>query len=301
MTDEFTTVAVIGSANLDVVVHCTRQPAPGETVLGHRIENHPGGKGLNQALAAAQFAPTTFIGAVGADDAGRALLASLERYGVDAQFTMSVPDTSGTALISVAATGENSIIVIPGANSSVTIDQALDGLNNTRPETVVAQLEIPAGIVVAAARWAVENDARFVFNPSPIEGLTDAGADDTIRSIVAAADPLIVNLGEGAGMLGINEAGASPRDVAIALARVARSVIVTDGSRGAHVVVEGSHEHIPTASVRAVDTTGAGDSFAGTVAALVSTGHNLADAAAIASRIASELVATPRSNRQPHP
>lgn len=294
-------VAVVGSANLDVVVRAQQQPAPGETVLGETIENHPGGKGLNQAIAAARFAHTTFVGSVGTDPSAEALLDCLKEYGVDTRHVREVDGSSGTAIITVVSgSGENSIVVLDGANAFVTRIQVEDALETAQPVAVVAQLEIPTAAVVEAAEWADSNGCRFVFNPSPIERLTDAHPADPIRSILRWADPLIVNTGEGIGILGAGEVHTTAEDVAIALSGIARSVVVTDGSRGAHVVVNGIHHFIPPTAVKAVDTTGAGDSFAGTVAALIANGDPLPEAAAHAATIAAEVVATPRSRRRPH-
>lgn len=293
-------VAVVGSANLDVVVRSARQPQPGETLMGDSLEHHPGGKGLNQAIAAARFAPTAFVGAVGADAAGETLASCLTDHGVDTRQLQRVAGSSGTAIITVAtSTGENSIVVVDGANAALTRSQVESALAAARPRVVVAQLEVPAPAVAAAAEWAQAHGSRFVFNPSPIERLTESAPADPIRGVVALADPLIVNRGEGLGILAEGGGSATAEEVAIALAGIARSVVVTDGPHGAHVVADGRHHFVEPTAVAAVDTTGAGDSFAGTVAGLISAGAPLPEAAATAAAVAAEVVATPRAHRGP--
>lgn len=300
MTERTLGVAVVGSANLDVVVRSARQPAPGETLIGDGLERHPGGKGLNQAIASARFARTSFIGSVGNDSSAEMLLDCLHQYGVDTRHVKHVDGTSGTALITVAtATGENSIVVVDGVNASITRGCVEAALQSAQPCAVVAQLEIPTEAVVAAAEWAETHGSRFIFNPSPIERLTQSALGDPIRRIVGVADPLIVNMGEGLGILGDAHERSTAEGVAIALAEIARSVVVTDGPHGAHVVVDGVHTLIEPTTVTAADTTGAGDSFAGTVAGLISGGAPLPEAAVVAARVAAEVVATPRSKRGP--
>ncbi|MEO6204106.1 MAG: ribokinase [Mycobacteriales bacterium] len=281
-------VAVVGSANLDIVVAVTRFPAPGETVLGGELLETAGGKGLNQAVAAARVAPTALVGCVGDDSAGQMLDSRLEEAGVDTRHVRRVTTPSGRALIQVAPDGENSIVVAAAANAELTasdVRQALDGLS---PAVVLAQLEVPLESVLAAARWASEHGARFVLNPSPVQQLPDR--------LIATCDPLVLNALEAAEVLGAAP-GTDIAELAGGLGSRAASVVVTDGPRGAHVGTSAGVEHVTGLRVDAVDTTGAGDEFAGCLAASLATGHGLVEGTAVANRAAAHLVALSRARR----
>ena len=281
-------VAVVGSANLDVVVMVERFPAPGETVLGGDLQEVAGGKGLNQAVAAARTAESAVVCCVGEDEAGRLLTARLESAGVDIRGVRRVATPSGRAFIKVAPGGENSIVVAAAANARLTAEDVRHALVELRPAVVLAQLEIPLESVLAAAGWASEHGARFVLNPSPVRELPDW--------LVEVCDPLVVNVGEAAEILGV-AATADVAELALALAARAQSVVVTDGARGAHVARASGVEHVPGTRVDAVDTTGAGDEFVGHLAAALSRGETLTDAAAGANRAAARVVAVPRGQR----
>jgi ribokinase len=282
-------VAVVGSANLDLVARTPRIPDPGETVLGSAYSEFHGGKGANQAVGAARTAPTAFVGCVGTDDAGRRTVAHLAERSVVTDELRIVEGETGRAVITVADDGENSIVVLPLANRAVTPQQVRESLDRLQPDAVLCQLEIPMESVVEAAAWCERAGKRFLLNPSPVAEVPE--------HVVALADPLLVNRGEAVALAGGAE-DQSLRDALEALRGRARSLVGTDGARGALVSeADGSFAEVPVAPARAVDTTGAGDEFAGTLAAELASGASLRDAAVAASRAASALIAIDRAAR----
>lgn len=265
-------VCVVGSVNVDLVTGVARLPAPGQTVAGRGLARLPGGKGANQALAAARAgARVGLVGRVGDDDAGTAYRRGLARRGVDCAHLWVTPDeTTGQALVTVDDYGENTIVVVSGANARLRpadLDAALPAIRAAA--VVLVQLEVPLDTVARAARLAAAAGARVVLNPSP---WPDAPADLLVE-VLAAADPVIVNE---------HEADRLPSGVA-------RSVCVTLGSRGARW---GRHA-APAGATTVVDSTGAGDAFAGTLAAALATGTGPADALSAAVAAGSAACAWP--------
>jgi ribokinase len=259
-------IAVVGSVNLDIVIGVERHPAPGETVLGGDRTDLPGGKGANQAVAAARLGQrVSIVGRVGADAAGRGLRDGLRAEGVDVEHLREDPDApSGIALIAVAPDGENTIIVSPGANGRVGPEdvQAASGLLGEAAVTLL-QLEIPEDAVRAAAHAA---GGTLVLNPAPARELDG--------DVLQRVDVLVPNRGE-------LELLAGPGDPADAARRLAgpRVVVVTLGADGA-LVVDGDHvEHVRAHPVEVVDTTGAGDAFCGALADALARGALLTEAA----------------------
>jgi ribokinase len=271
-------VVVVGSLNHDITVLADRRPDGGETVLGHSVATASGGKGANQAVAAARAgARVAMVGCVGADAAGEALLAGLRAAGVETAGVRMLDDaSSGTALIVVDAAGENSIVVVPGANARLSADDVERALGAQSP-VVLAQLEVPEEAVVAAARAA----GRFVLNASPVRPLPVA--------LLEAADPLIVNAGEAAAITGADDADPATL-AAAALALGVRSIVVTLGARGARWTTPQWSIERPAPAVGVVDTTGAGDVFAGTLAAQLSRGSEPELALDAAVRAGAEAV-----------
>ena len=264
-------VAVVGSLNRDVVVRVPRHPRPGETVLGHGHFENPGGKGANQAVAAARLgASVAMVGRVGPDDAGRRLRAALTGAGVDDHAVRTVDTPTGVALITVADDGENTIVVSPGANAEVSAADvgAHAGLLEAAAVCLL-QFEIPAAAVAAAARHA---GGVVVVNPAPARPLDDA--------LLAATTVLVPNRGELASLVGgppardLDAVAAQARD----LARRGVAVVVTLGPDGA-VVVDGARvTAVAAPAVEPVDTTAAGDAFCGALAGALAGGADVVDA-----------------------
>lgn len=258
-------ILIIGSLNMDLIVRTPRIPIPGETILGNTFLTAPGGKGGNQAVAAAKLgASVKMIGRVGADDFGKQLRSHLNAVGVDTQFLQEDAATAtGVALISVDDAGQNSIIVVPGANGRVTrqdVDAARDAIRQAR--VVVAQLEIPLDTVAYGLRAAHDAGALTMLNPAPAQALP--------RELLHDVDVLLPNETEASQMTNL---AVTDYDSASAAAKVlqemgARRVIITLGSKGALWLDEnGGERQVLPFEVRAVDTTAAGDAFVGALAA----------------------------------
>jgi len=287
-------VAVVGSVNVDLVVTVARHARPGETILASGYAETVGGKGYNQAVAAAKHLSTHLIGCVGEDAFGERAIADAGRRGVETGGVARAGVPTGRALIEVSDDGENSIVVVPLANHEVTPERVTVELDRVRPAAVLAQLEIPFDAVAAAARWCEANGARFLLNPSPAARLPSA--------VLRPADPLIVNESEAAELLGELRSAdrGGPADhaaTAEALLETARSVVVTAGPRGATFATGAERGHVPATPLQAVDTTGAGDEFAGTLLAALASGEPFAQAVGRANAAAAALVVTPRSER----
>jgi ribokinase len=268
-------VVVVGSINADLVVTVPSLPGPGETVTGGTFARWGGGKGANQAVAAARMgASVTFVGAVGDDELGASAVAELEAEGIEVSGIARVAGVAtGVALITVDDAGENSIAVASGANACVDGDAlALDG----DVGVVLLGHEVPEAAVVAGARAAHAAGWTIVLNPAPARPVPDE---------VLAAGPLLTpNASEACALAGES----SPEAAAAALAaRTGAPVLVTLGARGALLVDGSSREAIAAPAVEVVDTTGAGDALNGALAAELARGAALADAARVAVAAAS--------------
>lgn len=263
-------MVVLGSANADLVYRVQRIPSPGETVLATEQARHMGGKGLNQTVAAARAgAATLFAGAVGDDPAGDELTAALADAGVATDLLRRVPGPSGTALITVQDDGENTIVVASGANATVTAltDAEVTAIELAR--VLVMQLELPLDAVVAGSEVASRHDCTVVLNAAPARELDD--------SLLRLVDVLVVNEHEAA-LLAANP-DADARDAARTLLSRCTVVVVTLGAAGALVVDGDGETTVPAPEANVVDTTGAGDTFTGYLAAGLAAGLDLASAA----------------------
>jgi ribokinase len=264
-------VVVVGSVNVDLVVRSDRLPGPGETVTGGDFERHDGGKGGNQAVAAARLGGNVhFIGAVGADSFGSEARASLAAAGVDVSGLATIGDLpTGIALILVDAAGENLISVASGANraiGSAALEAALARLGSLTGDVVLVSNELSPNVVGAALRLARAAGARTILNPAP------AGAVG--RPLLDLVDLLTPNRGELAVLAG----GDDGTDLAAAarVPPVHEAVIVTLGPDGALVLPrEGASWSVRAIAVEALDTTGAGDAFNGALAAALAQGRSL--------------------------
>ncbi|MEB3061666.1 ribokinase [[Mycobacterium] zoologicum] len=236
-----TGVCVVGSLNLDTVFTVAALPAPGETVLGSAPATVPGGKGGNQAVAAARAgAQVCFVGAVGDDDAGALLRRHLTDNGVDTAGLVTVPGPSGAAVITVDTAGQNTIVVVPGANRAVALDAGRDAIAGA--QVLLLQLEIPIATAAAAARIARTAGATVIANISP------SGGD--VTELAGLIDVAVVN-----------ETEAAQFDHPVP------HRVVTLGANGARYTGADGTVHVPAAVVDAIDTSGAGDVFAGVLAA----------------------------------
>ncbi|MFJ3661072.1 ribokinase [Streptomyces sp. NPDC090119] len=283
---------VVGSANADLVVGVERRPGAGETVLGGDLAVHPGGKGANQAVAAARLgARTALLARVGDDGHGRLLLDSLGSAGVDTSAVLTGGAPTGVALITVDPSGDNSIVVSPGANARLTEDDVRAAVPGAA-RVVSAQLEIPLETVAAVVR-ALPEGTRFVLNPSPPRPLP--------AEVLAACDPLVVNEHEARVLLDDADPGDDPADWARRLLALGpRSVVVTLGAKGALVCDASGARAVPSVAVAAVDTTGAGDAFTAALAWRLGAGEELAEAAAYAARVGAAAV-TRRGAQESYP
>jgi ribokinase len=270
-------VCILGSANMDLVVRAPHLPGPGETILGGPFETFPGGKGANQAVAAARMgAQVSFVGRVGADAYGAELRSLLSREGVDmTALRPTAGNATGVALISVAdAGGENTIIVAPGANQRITRQdiEAVGGLIRSA-DVLLMQLEVPLDAVAAAGKIARAAGRRVVLNAAPALALE--------RTLLGEVDVLVVNRPEAGAIAGASGEIRS-RDLAKKLRELGpRAVIITLGPRGALVAEADEPVPVPSIEIEATDTVGAGDAFCGTLAAILAEGKSLVEAARV--------------------
>lgn len=265
-------VLILGSINVDITVRVTKLPMPGETVHGSDPVNLPGGKGGNQAVAVAGAGATAvMVGAVGEDEIGADALRSLTRRGVDISQVSIVSGTTGIASIYVEDSGENTIVVSPGANAHVTPENAELAISeifaNAHP-LVLAQMELPLATVGHAAKLVNELGGRFILNLAPAIKPSD--------TLLAACDPIIVNEYEAQIVTGLMvESIEDAKKAALEICRTAKSSVVTLGGLGAVVAQGDTAHHYPAEQVNVVDTTGAGDAFVGALTASLAAGTDL--------------------------
>jgi len=253
----FNRVGVVGSLNYDLTARAPRLPAPGETVLGHSFRRGPGGKGVNQAVAARRAgSPVTFTGRVGDDDFGRAFREVLRAEGIDDRHLSIDPDEpTGVGLIALGELGENQILVAPGANLTLTPAHLADA-GVPHSDVLVLQCEVPAEVNHAAARQARTANTRVILNAAPACGWA--------HDLLPLTDVLVVNEIEAAALTGRSD----PARAAETLGAQVPMVVVTLGEHGLIACLRGGCIHQPALPARAVDTVGAGDAFTGILASV---------------------------------
>jgi ribokinase len=273
-------IVVIGSSNTDLTVVVERLPVPGETVMGEKLMRAGGGKGANQAVAAARAgADVAFVGKVGDDEFGRATLENLRREHINTQYVgIEEQSPSGVALIMVDKKGENSIAVAPGANSRLSPADVKAAEGAIRQAgLVLLQLEIPLETVEAAVATARGAGVPVLLNPAP------APPPGSLAGLLRGMDYLTPNMGEAARLLGA-PAGESPESMARRLVQAGvRTVFLTVGADGVYICAGDECMRVSVPRVRVVDTVGAGDCFTGALSVALAEGMPLRTAASFAA------------------
>ncbi|MBP8910310.1 MAG: ribokinase [Phycisphaerae bacterium] len=276
-------IVVVGSSNMDLVVKAARIPAPGETILGGEFLMVAGGKGANQAVAAAKLgAKVFFVARLGNDLFGRKSLDNFRLEGLDTTYVSLTSDApSGVALIAVDHAGNNAIVVAPGANARLSPDDVRRAEDRIRSAgAVVAQLEVPMATVQCVAEIAHDAGVPFLLNPAPAQWLSP--------SLLKAVSVLTPNESEARILTGVEvvDANSARKAAEMLLSTGVKSVIVTLGSKGFLLAEGNSTELVPAMEVRAVDTTAAGDAFTGSLAVGLAQGQSLREAALFANHVA---------------
>ncbi|MBK7450264.1 MAG: ribokinase [Anaerolineales bacterium] len=264
-------IIIVGSLNADLVVRSPRFPQPGETISGEDLQIIPGGKGANQAVAAArQGVKTAMLGRVGSDSFGPFLVENLKANQVDTSHVIVDSSATGTAIIVVDSNGQNSIVLSPGANGNVS-PADVDSASFSNSKLLLLQLEIPTPTVLHAAQQARANGLTVILNPAPAKSLP--------RELISVVDILIPNESELSLLTGlpVNDIGSAEHAAKEILKQGVKTVIVTLGSKGALLVTAHQTTQIDTYKVNVVDTTAAGDAFIGGFASAMLNGKSLED------------------------
>ncbi|MFZ6646404.1 ribokinase [Undibacterium sp. TJN25] len=281
-------IAVVGSVNMDLVFRTPRMPAVGETLSGHEFRQIPGGKGANQAVAAArQGADVAFIGRVGDDGFGQYSIRCLSEDGIDVSYLSAVPDiATGVAGIIVTDAGDNSIVLAAGANAALSaenVDAAQTAISSA--QLLVCQLETPLSTVTRAIQLAKQHNVKVILNPAPVQAL----ADELLQQV----DYLVINETEASQLSGIPVTSQESAHLASEklLQRGVSAVLLTMGEQGLCITEPGKRQYIAAIRVDAVDTTAAGDTFVGAFAVGIGRGLDI-HAASVEAQYAAALTVT---------
>jgi len=281
-------ICVVGACNLDLISYVPRLPSMGETLHGNRFQMGFGGKGANQAIMAAKLGgEVTMVSKLGQDVFGENTLKNFKSWGVNTQHVHFTDQAfSGVAPIAVDTEGHNSIIVVTGANDLLTAEE----VEAARPaiaasSILVCQLEIPLDINLTALRIARKEGVKTIFNPAPAR--SEIPQEFYQLSDIFCPNETETELITGMSVQSIVEAESAAK---MLIGRGAASVILTLGERGSLLVTDATTEHVPVAPVKALDTTGAGDAFVGSLAFFLAAGKSLSDSIKRANRIAAVSV-----------
>lgn len=282
-------ILVVGSVNMDLVVRVPHSPKPGETVLGGDFETFPGGKGANQAVAAARMGgEVTMVGRVGNDNFGDTLIQGMVDNNIKTTYVIKDSDEpTGIAMIAVAADGENLIVVASGANFKVSVADVTNARDIMRDtDLLLLQLECPMEAVAAAVELANAYDVPVVLNPAPAQPLSQVLLSN-VNVLTPNEEELLMLTGE--------------KEISKAISKVldwgVKNLVITLGANGARVVSEGMDKHIPAHEITAVDTTAAGDAFNGALAVALAEGKPLLEA--VNYGMAAGALAATRRGAQP--
>ncbi|MFJ5713050.1 ribokinase [Neobacillus sp. NPDC093127] len=286
-------VLVIGSINMDLVLKVDKVPVDGETVLGESYAYIPGGKGANQGVAAARLgADVTFIGRVGEDANGKVLKGNLQKEGINAEFVIESPETStGIAAIMLQETGQNRIIVIPGANMKITKEDLQTAFEHTY-DAVIVQLEIPDEIVIEASRLSKEKNIPVILDAGPaksfpledLEGLEIVSPNESEALALTGVEVNSIESAEKAAIVLKERSNA-------------KTIVLKMGSLGAYLYEDGEGEFFPAHKVKVVDTTAAGDAFTAALTVKYMTSKDIKEAIRFAN-VAGAITVT-RMGAQP--
>ncbi len=282
-------IVVVGSSNTDLVISAQHFPQPGETIIGHGFMSNQGGKGANQAVAAARLGGcVSFVAKLGMDSNATETLKSLHAEGIDTKYVSQTAESpSGVAVITTDSTGENTIVVESGANA-LFLPQDIDNAEAVFQEAaiVLMQMETPVPTLIRAAEYGKRNGALVVLNPAPMP------AEGLPSELLEKVDLLIPNEGEMEMLTGISLSDLSQVSEAIRCVQEkgVKDVLVTVGARGVYMLAQdgsGAVENIPAFPVQAVDTTAAGDTFCGALCVALCESRPVSDAIRFACRASS--------------